>query len=102
MARNQAVVHVPTGTWTQLTGGDATKITWEIASAEEKLNGVWIRVTDNGTAPTEEYGIRFAGWTDPEINRVITDYRAGVAGSKRVWAKAIKEAVVVVVSDDSV
>lgn len=102
MARNQAVVHVPTGIWTQLTGGDATKITWEIATAEEKLNGVYIRVTDNDTAPTEDYGLRFGTWTDPEINRTITDYRAGVAGAKRVWAKAIKEAVVVVVSDDSV
>jgi hypothetical protein len=102
MARNQQAVHVPVGVWTELTGGDATKITWEIATAEDKLNGVFIQVTDTATAPTADYGLRFGTWTDPEINRTITDYRAGVAGAKRVWAKAIKEAVVVFVSDDSV
>jgi hypothetical protein len=102
MARNQVSVNVPTGAWTQLTGGDATKITWQIVSDEEKVNGVYIRVTDNGTAPTEAEGLRFSTWDDPEINRTIVDYRAGVAGSKRVWAKAVKEALTVVVSDDSV
>ena len=102
MARNQAAVHVHTGTWTELTGGNATKITWQVVSNEEKLNGVYIRVTANGTAPTEDYGLHFGTWDDPEINRAITDYQAGVAGATRVWAKAIKEAVVVVVSDDSV
>ena len=102
MARNQAAVHVPVGVWTELTGGDATKITWQIVSNEDKLNGVYVRVTDTGTAPTDQYGLHFATWDDAEINRALTDYRAGVAGSKRVWAKAIKEAVVVVVSDDSV
>jgi hypothetical protein len=102
MARNQEAVHVPTGVWTQLTGGDATKITWQIVSNEEKLNGVFLRVTDNATAPTELYGLHFATWDDHEINRTVADYRAGAGAPKRVWAKAIKEAVVVVVSDDSV
>jgi hypothetical protein len=102
MARNQAAVHVPVGVWTELTGGDATKITWQIVSNEEKLNGVFIRTTDNSTAPTEDYGLHFGNWDDHEINRPLTDYRAGVTGAKRVWAKAIKEAVVVLVSDDSV
>lgn len=102
MARNQAAVHVPAGVWTQLTNADATKITWQVVSNEDKLNGVFLRVTDNGTAPTEDYGLHFNTWDDPQINRTITDYRAGVAGAKRVWLKAIKEAVVVLVSDDSV
>jgi hypothetical protein len=102
MARNQTPVQVPVGTWTELTGGDATRITWQIVSNEEKLNGVFVRVTPTEVAPTEQYGLHFATWDDHEINRLITDYQAGVAGAKRVWAKAIKEPVVVVVSDDSV
>jgi hypothetical protein len=102
MARNQEAVQVPVGVWTELTGGDATKITWQIVTNEEKLNGVFLRVTSNTVAPTEQYGLHFSTWDDPEINRTVTDYQAGFSGAKRVWAKAIKEAVVVLVSDDSV
>ena len=99
MARNQALVPVATNTWTELTGGDATKITWQIVTPEEKLNGVFIRVTATATAPTGNFGLRFYNMEDPEINRTITDY---AAGGKRVWAKAIKNPVMVLVSDDSV
>lgn len=102
MARNQAAIHVPTDDWVELTGGDATAITWQIVSAEEKLNAVFIRTTANTTKPTEQYGLRFSTWDDPEINRTITDYTAGVGSPVRVWAKAIKEAVVVIASDNSV
>jgi len=102
MARNQAAVHVPNNDWVELTGGDATKITWQIVSNEDKLNGVFIRTTDDTTKPTEQYGLHFSTWDDPEINRTVSDYRAGAGSPKRVWAKAIKEAVVVMVSDNSV
>jgi len=102
MARNQQPVTVTKDDWVQLTGGNATKITWQIATNEEKTNGVYLRVTSNTTAPTEVYGLRFSAWDDPEINRTITDYQAGVAGANRVWVKAVKDSLVVVVSDDSV
>jgi hypothetical protein len=102
MARNQEPIHVPTNDWVELTGGDATLITWQIVSAEEKLNAVFIRTTPNATKPTEQYGLRFSTWDDPEINRTISDYTAGVGSPVRVWAKAIKEAIVVIASDNSV
>jgi hypothetical protein len=102
MARNQVPVHVPTNDWVELTGGDATVITWNIVTNEEKLNGVYLRTTDDTTKPTEQYGLHFSTWDDPEINRTIANYRAGAGSPKRVWAKAIKEAVVVLVSDNSV
>lgn len=102
MARNQVALHVGTTDWVELTGGDATKITWQIVTSEDKLNGVYIRVTETAVAPTEQYGLRFSTWNDPEVNRTITSYIADVGAPKRVWAKAIKEAVVVLVSDNSV
>jgi hypothetical protein len=102
MARNQVAVHVTKDAWVELTGGAATKISWSIVTTEEKTNGVYLRVTTNGTAPTQDYGLRFAPNETPELNRTILDYQAGVAGATRVWVKAVKDSVLVVVSDDSV
>ena len=101
MARNQAEVLVNNNDWYELTNADATTITWQIVENYDWANYVYIRVTDDATKPTEQYGLRFSSDNDPEVNRALTAYRGGAGTPKRVWAKASKEPVVVLVSDNS-
>ena len=101
MARNQAVVTVGTDDWYQLTNADATVISFQIITNEEERNGVFVRVTDDGTKPTEAFGFRYNAETDINYNLTLLSLRAGAGTPKRVWAKAIREAVDLVVSDNS-
>jgi hypothetical protein len=100
MARNQATVNITTDSWTELTGGDATKVSFQIVTPEEKHAGVYIRTTDNATAPTANYGWVYLGYYG-ESNVLLTELNIGSAVPKRVWAKGIKSPCVMFVSDNS-
>ena len=101
MARNQENVHVARD-WVEITGGDATVISFQIVSLEDReADGVYIRVTENSTAPTEVYGLLYQP-PYGELNRSVSDLAIGLSAPTRVWARAISNEVVVLqVSDDS-
>ena len=101
MARNQEPISVGR-TWTELTDGDATKISFQIVTLEDReQDGIYIYCTEDGTAPTATYGHLFHP-PYGELNRTIADLAIGLTTPVRVWARTISEEnVVVLVSDDS-
>ena len=101
MAQNQAAVLVDKDDWYQLTNADATAISFQIVTDEEWRNGIFVRVTDDATKPTAEYGFRYGPKSDLTYNLTLLSLRAGAGAPKRVWAKALRDAVVVIVSDNS-
>lgn len=100
MARNQETVTVTPENWTQLTLNDASKISFQIVSGLDADNGVYIRGTSDTTAPTETYGLQYRQYYG-ELARPLADLFIGLTSPTRVWAKAIKRPVVLLVSDDA-
>ena len=80
MARDQAVINLTAGTWTQLTNGDVTNITFQV------LSGVaYIRFTTDETTPTEDGG---QVWPAPTgVLNIAVSELANLSGADRVWAK---------------
>lgn len=81
MARNSTVT-VPAVTWTQLTAGDVTAITFQnLGAATLKVKG-----TVGANAPSDDTGsisyTKFQG----ERNVLLSDLFPGVSGANRVYA----------------
>lgn len=86
MARNQAQVTCAAGTWTQLTNGDVTAITFQAQEGD-----VHIRFTTDETTPTEAFGMVYGmtpGNRQGELNKAISELTK-LSGADRVWAKPL-------------
>lgn len=81
MARDQATVTLTEDTWTQLTNGDVTNITFQVLCGE-----AFIRFTTDATTPTEANGIRYCEGQG-ELNKAISDL-TNLSNADRVWGKA--------------
>jgi len=78
------VVNVPALTWTQLTNGDVTTISFENLSEYD----CYIAVTTDTTAPTDLTTAALYGPRRGEANLTLADVFDGTSGADRVWAYA--------------
>lgn len=91
MAQNTTVT-VPAKTWTQLTDGNVTAITFQNVGSEP----VHIKMTATATAPTDISGSLVYAPRQGERNVALADLAPGVASAARVYAWASAAAKVMV------
>lgn len=81
MARNQEIVPLPLGEFTQLTNADVTEITFQAVEGP-----VYIRATVGATQPDAALGGTLYAQGQGEIGRALADL-VNLAGANRVWAR---------------
>lgn len=81
MAQNTNIT-VPANTWTQLTDGDVTAITFQNLSGD----GLLVKGTVGAVAPTTLLGAASYNPGAGEANVLLSDLFPGVAGRNRVYA----------------
>ena len=77
-------VHVPAGSWKELTSADITDITFQNTGS----NYVLIQATVGSVEPTSKGGALRYNPGQGERKAAIADLFPGVAGANRVWAYA--------------
>jgi len=91
MAQN-TTVNIPAGTWTQITDGNVTSLTFQNISG----NFVLVKGTVGATAPTTLPGSLRYNPGQGERNVPLTDLFPGIAGVNRLYVFADSGAQVVV------
>ena len=91
MAQN-TTVNIPAGTWTQITDGNVTSLTFQNISG----NFVLVKGTVGATAPTTLPGSLRYNPGQGERNVLLTDLFPGIAGVNRLYVFADSGAQVVV------
>lgn len=91
MARNETLDLVA-DTWTQLTSGNVTTITFQNNGTDPIL----VKGTVGANAPTDEEGAIIYESGEGEKNARLADLFPGVSGANRVYAKCADAGVVMV------
>ena len=85
-------INVPANTWTQITDGNVSSITFQNIGGDF----VRIRCTNGTTAPTDTLGALRYNPGQGERNVSLSDLAPGVSGANRVWAFSPAGGLVVV------
>lgn len=72
-------------TWTQITDGDVTSITFQNRGSLE----MEVIATPNTTAPAESAVGLIYGGGQGEANRLLSDLFPGITAPRRVWCRAM-------------
>ena len=91
MAQN-TTVNVPANTWTQITDGNVSSITFQNIAG----NFVRVKCTAGTTAPSDLAGSLRYNPGQGERNVTLADLAPGISGANRVWAFSTDGAQVVV------
>ena len=85
-------VTVPANTWTQITSGDATAITFQNLGT----GGLAVLATVGATPPTSRSGAILYPPLAGERNTPLSDLFPGVSGATRVYARSASRSEVMV------
>lgn len=84
MTARNATVTLPAGTWTRLTEG-STDITVATIQIVGGINGVYVKATTDGTAPTTNDGAYFYEVKSGEKELTMSEMFPGLTGADVLW-----------------